>query len=403
MRVSTDWPSSPGRRGSKHASSKVVSSVRGERRGVVTLSTSSSPAGPGSSGPSADEALRLLHAVPGVALLVRTGVLRHRFVSSVCSSVELRAWAFALERLPQPFVELAEAARRARSVVSEVVLEHGLAVRVDAIALTADEVAFHVLDVTEQLRVERQVLAAERARLAAQHLAHRASAERLSALATVAEGVGHEINNPLTWMRSNLEFVRGELERQGATRELLAALDEADEGVSRIASVVRDLRVLTGRSDTGRLEVVALLPVIRAAIDATVGVFRDRAPVVLHAEGAPDVRAHEANLVLVLVNLLANAAQALGPAAPSDDRVDVRVLGPLEGRVVVEVSDTGRGMDVETLTRAFDPFFTTRPVNVGVGLGLAVSRALVEAMGGRLDLESAPGLGTTARLSLPSA
>jgi signal transduction histidine kinase len=142
---------------------------------------------------------------------------------------------------------------------------------------------------------------------------------------------------------------------------------------------------------------------MRAAVQATAGSFRGRAAVVLSAEQALEARANEPNLIQVLVNLLANAARALEPTPAAEDRVDVRLVGAVDGHVVIEVSDTGRGMDEATLTRAFDPFFTTRPVNGGAGLGLAVCRALVEAMGGELELESAPGRGTTARLRLVSA
>ncbi|MDX2013261.1 MAG: ATP-binding protein [Myxococcaceae bacterium] len=352
---------------------------------------------------SGGEAQRLVQAVPGVLMLVRGRGLAHRHVSSHCESPRLAAWAAALDELPGPFLEVVEAARRARGIVGELELEGGLVVRLDAVALSDDEVALHVLDVSEQRRVEEQVLASERARLTAQHLAHRVATERLSSLATVAAGVGHEVNNPLTWVASSLEFIRRELVATTVSAELREALDEAEEGVGRITAIVRDLRVLSGPAGPGPPEVVAVVPAVRAAMQATAGAFRGQVPAVLHVERPLEVYAHEGNLVWVLVNLLANAAQALVKAAPAEDRVDVRVMGPVEGRVVIEVRDTGRGMDRETLARAFDPFFTTRPVNAGVGLGLAVARALVEAMGGWLELESAPGAGTIARVRLPSA
>jgi C4-dicarboxylate-specific signal transduction histidine kinase len=369
----------------------------------MTLSLRSFPALSEPGALSGPEALRLVQAVPGVLLLVRGGALAYRHVSVCCQSPRLTAWVGTLDELPRPLLDLATATRRARSMVSELDLEEDFVVRVDAVSLNDEEVALHVLDVTEQRRVEHQVLTAERARLTAQQFSHRVASERLSALSTVAAGVGHEINNPLTWLTSSLEFARRELAAGSVSAEVLEALGEAEQGVARIAAVVRDLRVLSSRPETGRVETIGVLPAIRAALQATAGTFRGRVPVVLHAEHALEARAHEANLVQVLVNLLANAAQSLEPVASEEGRVDVRLLGPVDEHVLIEVRDTGCGIDETTMARAFDPFFTTRPVNGGAGLGLAICRVLVEAMGGHLELESAPGRGTTARLRLVSA
>lgn len=109
--------------------------------------------------------------------------------------------------------------------------------------------------------------------------------------------------------------------------------------------------------------------------------------------------ASASRLVQVVVNLLTNAAHAMSgrPAAENLLAVGARRDGDA---VVLTVRDNGVGMSADVLARVFEPFFTTKPVGVGTGLGLSVSRNLVEAMGGRIDVVSEPGVGTTVRVTL---
>jgi CheY-like chemotaxis protein len=114
----------------------------------------------------------------------------------------------------------------------------------------------------------------------------------------------------------------------------------------------------------------------------------------------PSVLANEARLGQVFVNLLVNALQAL-PERPVADNV-IRVATRLvEGEAVVEISDNGVGIASDVLPRIFDPFFTTKPVGVGTGLGLSISHAIVTALGGKIEVDSQPGMGTTFRILLP--
>ena len=100
------------------------------------------------------------------------------------------------------------------------------------------------------------------------------------------------------------------------------------------------------------------------------------------------------------LNLLLNAAQAIPEDAPGPHRVGVAARVS-SGQVVVEISDTGVGMAAGVLQRAFEPFFTTRDVGQGSGLGLSIARGAIEAAGGRIELWSEPGRGTTVRCTLP--
>jgi signal transduction histidine kinase len=113
------------------------------------------------------------------------------------------------------------------------------------------------------------------------------------------------------------------------------------------------------------------------------------------------VLGQEGRLGQVLVNLLMNALQSFPEPRPEHNRI--RVVARRQGadKVVVAVEDNGPGMSAEVLPRIFDPFFTTKPVGVGTGLGLSISHSLVKAMGGHLEVRSAPGEGSVFQVVLP--
>jgi CheY-like chemotaxis protein len=145
---------------------------------------------------------------------------------------------------------------------------------------------------------------------------------------------------------------------------------------------------------------------VGAAIEASIAMaqneIRHRARLVRDFAPVGRVMADEGRLTQVLVNLLVNAAHAI-PEGEAD-RHEIRVVtrrGP--GVVHVEVHDTGAGIERDVLPKIFDPFFTTKAVGTGTGLGLSVCHAIVTALGGRIELESTPGRGTTARVMLPEA
>jgi CheY-like chemotaxis protein/anti-sigma regulatory factor (Ser/Thr protein kinase) len=112
----------------------------------------------------------------------------------------------------------------------------------------------------------------------------------------------------------------------------------------------------------------------------------------------PPVSADAAGLEQVLVNLLLNAIQAL--TGMPEDAITLALAPDGDERVVLEIRDTGAGMTREVLDRVFDPFFTTKPLGTGMGLGLWVSKGIVDAFGGKLELTSTPGSGTIARLTM---
>lgn len=231
-------------------------------------------------------------------------------------------------------------------------------------------------------------------------LAKLTEADKFAAVGALAAGVAHEINNPLAYLLLNLEFVLRELRTSaGASRVdvLRQHLEDAKAGAERVRTIVRDLQALTRRDDDIRGP-VELAPVIDAALHMARHEIRSHARVERKFEGVPTVHGNATRFEQLFLNLLLNAAHALGRGDPERDVIEVSLRRGEGGTVVVEVRDTGEGMVPEVLEHAFDPFFTTKPMGVGTGLGLPICRGIVQAVGGEITLQSAPGVGTTARV-----
>lgn len=227
-----------------------------------------------------------------------------------------------------------------------------------------------------------------------------ATAERLATIGTLAAGVAHEINNPLTWVVSNLEQILAGIEDPSVSRsELLTYAKEANQGVERIQSIVDGLRTFVRVEDDERSP-VRVESALDLALKVAAGELRGRARVVRTYGDAPPVLADAGRLSQVFLNLIINAVQAFGPAR--DNRIEL-VTSAEGGDVVVEVRDNGPGIPSEYISRLFDPFFTTKPVGVGSGLGLSVCLNIVRSLDGAIDIDTKVGRGTTFRIRLPQA
>lgn len=228
-----------------------------------------------------------------------------------------------------------------------------------------------------------------------------ASQERLITIGTLAAGVGHEINNPLSYLIANLEMAREELgvvAGPQATRELDELLASACDGAERIREVVRGLRALTRGDSVGRP--TDLHEAIHVATRISAHEIRGRLQLSLELGPVPKVLADEGRLAQVVVNLLINAAHAFGERPSEQNHVTVRTRSE-DGRAVIEVEDDGPGMDEATASRVFEPFFTTKPPGKGTGLGLAICHGVVTSLGGQIVCETAPGMGARFRITLP--
>ncbi|MFP2910318.1 ATP-binding protein [Pyxidicoccus sp. 3LFB2] len=225
-------------------------------------------------------------------------------------------------------------------------------------------------------------------------------ADRLASVGQLAAGIGHEINNPLAFIISNLEFVQEELLRRQGGTELSTALAEAREGAERVRLIVRELGNLA-RPDNMESGPVDLGAVVRSAEKMAMHLIRTRAQLVREVDDAPIVYGNGPRLCQVLLNLLLNAAHAIEPGQAQHHVIRVRARAAGDEQVLVEVEDTGCGIPPAALSRVFDPFFTTRPVGMGTGLGLAVCHGIIASHGGEISVESEVGKGTTFRVLLP--
>jgi len=236
------------------------------------------------------------------------------------------------------------------------------------------------------------------------------TADRMAAIGSLAAGVAHEINNPLSFMLSNVRFIRDELkvlleeasaQDQERLKEIQDASEEALTGADRVSEIVTDLRRFA-RGDDGKRGPVNLHAVLDLCGNIARSQLRHRAQLVKAYGELPLVQGSESRLGQLFLNLIINAAQAI-PEGGDAKAHEVRLTTWREGeeQVVVEVRDTGVGIPQENLHRLFDPFFTTKPVGVGTGLGLSISHGIVKGMGGRIAVESEPGRGTAFRVFLP--
>lgn len=240
-------------------------------------------------------------------------------------------------------------------------------------------------------------------------------ADRLASLGTMAAGVAHEINNPLSVVMSNGEFVLEHLEgaasshrpeasaeeRASLAAEAVKAQRELLSAVSRIARIVSDLKAFS-RQEPEVSSSIDVRDAIEWAIRSTAHEFRHRARLTTDLKKVPRVAADETRLGQILVNLLINAAQAIAPGKLEENTVSIATRTDEHGRVVIDVTDTGSGIEPEVLGRIFEPFFTTKASGVGTGLGLSICHGIAASMGGSLDVESRVGEGTAFHLTLPA-
>ena len=227
-----------------------------------------------------------------------------------------------------------------------------------------------------------------------------AFADRMASIGTLAAGVAHEINNPLTFVTVGLEVVMRRLEPAqldpGDKAKILEILRDAQEGAGRVAAIVRDLKAFS-RADDETTGAVELAPVIHYAARMAAAEIKHRATLVVELGEQPRVTGNETRLGQVFLNLLLNAAHAI-PMGKADQNAITVSARTERDRVVVSVSDTGEGIAPSLVNHIFEPFVTTK--SHGTGLGLAICHGIVTRLGGTIGVESVLGKGTTFRVEL---
>lgn len=234
------------------------------------------------------------------------------------------------------------------------------------------------------------------------------AADRMVSVGTLAAGMAHEINNPLAYVTANLDIVIEDLRVMaggsptGRLKELEGLAVEARGGADRIRKIVRGLMTFS-RAEEERREVIEVKPVLDLSIATAFNEIRHRARMVKDYGPVPLILADEARLSQVFVNLLVNAAQAIGGGNPEGNEIRVSTSTDEDGKAVIEIGDTGPGIPASILGRLFDPFFTTKPVGLGTGLGLSICHNIVTGMGGEITATNREERGTTFRVVLPAS
>lgn len=246
--------------------------------------------------------------------------------------------------------------------------------------------------------------------------------EKLASLGQLVSGIAHEINNPIQFIQGNMQILReamGDIlpildEKAGNGSGLKIArlqypffrsqvqvlLKDMFEGAGRISDIVKDLKTFA-RRDEGRLdEEVDLNRVVETSARLVHNKIKHYNIVRELAEDIPKLKGSLIQLEQVVVNTLLNAAEAL------DDRPNatIRIVTSTEngGRQVrLSISDNGPGMTDDIKDRLFDPFFTTKQRIGGTGLGMSITYGIIEEHGGKIDVDSRPGEGTTFHYVLP--
>jgi PAS domain S-box-containing protein len=232
---------------------------------------------------------------------------------------------------------------------------------------------------------------------------------RFAAVGELAAGIAHEISNPATFVRANLEQLRRDWSRLVAASEKLDSqvdldslfcegeemLEESLEGVDRIACIVRDVGAIS-HAGVGNSQLVNVNELLENAVNVAALSFS--VTVERCYSDIPRVSGAPQQLKQVFLNLLLNALQAIG------DYGNIRLVTDFaNGDVVIRIEDDGCGIPEESMERIFDPFFTTRPVGEGTGLGLALCYQIVRNHGGEISVRSRVGVGTSFRVRLPAA
>ena len=240
----------------------------------------------------------------------------------------------------------------------------------------------HVLileDITARVRLEEQL----------QH------SEKMASIGLLAAGVAHEVNTPLAGISSYTQLLRAEFAAEDPKSPLL---EKIEKQTFRAAKIINNLLNFSraGSADLGPIDVNRVLGDVLSLVEHQLDAAHIKVRRELHAE-LPPVRGNENKIQQVFFNLVLNARDAM----PRGGWLTVKTDADQDG-VTIEVADTGHGISKEDVKRIYDPFFTTKGIGRGTGLGLSVTYGILQEHGGAIFVDSAPGKGTTFTVTLPA-
>jgi signal transduction histidine kinase len=343
-----------------------------------------------------------------VPTLERIGAARRRILIAVLTfmfaSLGISVWLASV--IAKPMIRLQEAAKRVAGGDVHTHLNMSSSIReVQELNHHLESMRQRLVGSNERLETEIQERASsERKRLDLERrLLHR---ERIATIGTLAGGVAHEFNNILTpillYSQLALDDVPPDSPRARDLGRIVAAAHRARSLIKRILTFSREMDSADVSAFSLRSTVEEALALLRAIVPANVEIVLEAGREEIRVSGDPSL-VHQ-----VIINLCTNAYQAM---LQTGGRIVVR-LGrvedmPVDGQAesgpsaLLEVIDTGHGIDPAALAHIFEPFFTTRDVGEGTGLGLSVVHGIVTSMGGIITVESALGKGATFKVYLP--
>ena len=255
-------------------------------------------------------------------------------------------------------------------------------------------------DVTDRKRAEEALERARHQELQ-RHRAELAHVARLSLMGEMTAGLVHELNQPLHAVKS---YARGSalrlLKLPQADEELLAALQQIGDEADRAAEIIRRVRRFVQKRELHSSELFVNRVVENVILLSKAEIDERRAIVALElGENLPAIVADPIQIEQVVMNLVRNGLEAMMDAPKDQRRLTIKTMLDGNDAVEVEVSDQGNGIDPDHMERVFEPFYTTKPE--GMGMGLAISRSIIEAYRGRLWVSANPIRGCTFHFSLP--
>ncbi|MBI4633379.1 MAG: PAS domain S-box protein [Deltaproteobacteria bacterium] len=253
-----------------------------------------------------------------------------------------------------------------------------------------------------------------------QELIHK---EKLSSLGMLVSGISHEINNPNNFIVFNIPILREYfkelipiIDEYAATHpqyalfgmtydefreDIFKLMDNLEHGAERINATVSNLQEFSRKKIKGTRKQMRIQDILDKAVTICRSQINKSAKSfeVYAEEGLPELVSDPESLEQVLINLLINATQAM---CKKDSLIKVRLFrrDPQSGDIVIEVMDNGIGFDEQTKARLFEPFFTTKPIGMGTGIGLYIVKKIIDDLGGRIEVKSRPGEGSTFRVIL---
>jgi len=237
-------------------------------------------------------------------------------------------------------------------------------------------------DVTSRIRLEEQLQ----------------QREKLSSIGLLAAGVAHEVNTPLTGVSSYTQMLMGMLSENDPKHALLQKIGRQADRATNIVNNLLNFSRTGGATEFTELDLNRVLDDTIQLIEPQLR--RNQIEISRSYElNAPRIVGNAGKLQQVFTNLLLNARDAI----PDGGRITLKTAASRDDSLMVEVSDNGIGIAPENVAKIYDPFYTTKGVGRGTGLGLAVSYGIVQEHSGHISVESAPGRGTTFRIALPTA